>query len=118
MITKLAAGRTDQDTAESGLHKLVARAWNDPAFKARLVAEPTAALATAGIAVPTGVTLKVVEDTNKLMHLVLPPTPAEEEISDEALDKVAGGGCGCLCWGWIDRLLRKDPPPPPPPPPR
>jgi hypothetical protein len=36
-------------------------------------------------------TVTVVENTDKLFHLVLPPVPSDE-LSDEALDAVAGGG--------------------------
>jgi len=36
------------------------------------------------------VTVKVVENTDTHHHLVLPPKPTGE-LSDEALDKVAGG---------------------------
>jgi len=32
----------------------------------------------------------VVENTDELFHLVLPPVPSDE-LSDEALDAVAGG---------------------------
>jgi hypothetical protein len=95
MITKLATDRGGEELAERGLHKLVAQAWSDPAFKAKLLAQPVAALAAAGVAMPTGVTVKVFENTDKLVHLVLPPPPAEDELSDEALDKVGGGWCCC-----------------------
>ncbi len=44
-----------------------------------------------GIDVPAGMTVTVVENTDKLFHLVLPPVPSDE-LSDEALDAVAGGG--------------------------
>ena len=40
---------------------------------------------------PAGMTVTVVEDTDKQFHLVLPPVPTDE-LSDEALDAVAGGG--------------------------
>ena len=44
-----------------------------------------------GIVVPAGMTVTVVENTDKQFHLVLPPVPTDE-LSDEALDAVAGGG--------------------------
>jgi hypothetical protein len=37
-------------------------AWHDPAFRAKLTADPHAALAGAGITIPTGMTIKYVED--------------------------------------------------------
>ena len=70
--------------------KIIAKAWRDPAFKAELIANPAAALKAEGIDVPAGMTVTVVENTDKQFHLVLPPVPTDE-LSDEALDAVAGG---------------------------
>ena len=72
--------------------KIIARAWREPAFKAKLIADPQAALKEAGVTFPVGVTVKVVENTDKHFHFVLPPKPAGE-LSDEALDNLAGGAC-------------------------
>jgi hypothetical protein len=66
------------------------KAWRDPAFKAELIANPAAALKAEGIDVPAGMTVTVLENTDELFHLVLPPVPSDE-LSDEALDAVAGG---------------------------
>ena len=70
--------------------KIIAKAWRDPAFKAELIANPAAALKAEGIDVPAGMAVTVVENTDKQFHLVLPPVPSGE-LSDEALDGVAGG---------------------------
>jgi hypothetical protein len=70
--------------------KLVKKAWDDPAFKAQLLERPNAALAAAGVPVPAGVTVKVLEDTDKVVHLVLPPKPTGV-LADDHLDLVAGG---------------------------
>jgi hypothetical protein len=70
--------------------QLVARAWADEAFKARLLAEPAAVLAEHGIPVPAGVEVRAVENTDQVLYLALPPQPSEE-LSDEQLDAVAGG---------------------------
>jgi len=83
---------TKQDNA-AAYGKIVAKAWRDPAFKAKLLADPQAILKDAGVAVPAGVTVKVVENSASLFHLVLPPKPTGE-ISDEDLDRVAGGSSG------------------------
>jgi hypothetical protein len=72
--------------------KIIARAWREPAFKAKLIAEPQAALKEAGVTVPVGMTVMVVENTDTQFHFVLPPKPAGE-LSDEALDAVAGAAC-------------------------
>jgi hypothetical protein len=74
--------------------KVIAKAWRDPAFKAELIANPAAALKVEGIDVPAGMTVTVVENTDKLFHLVLPPVPSDE-LSDEALDAMAGGWSSC-----------------------
>src|SRR5947207_278972 len=70
--------------------RIVARAWREPGFKAKLMADPRAILAEAGVAIPAGVTVKVLEDTTTHLHFVLPPKPTGQ-LSDEALDKVAAG---------------------------
>lgn len=89
---------SDQDKARAAYGKVIARAWRDPAYKARLLADPLGALQEAGVAVPAGMAVKVVENTDKHVHFVLPPKPTDE-LSDEALDKVAGG-LHCRT-GWI-----------------
>jgi hypothetical protein len=70
--------------------QLVARAWSDEAFKARLLADPAAVLAEEGIPVLPGVEVRAVENTDRVLYLTLPPKPSEE-LSDEQLDAVAGG---------------------------
>ena len=78
----------EQDKA-SAYGKLIARAWRDPSFKAKLLADPEATLRQAGVSIPAGVTVKVVEDTGTHFHFVLPAKPSET-LTDEALDKLAG----------------------------
>jgi hypothetical protein len=70
--------------------KIIAKAWRDPAFKSALIANPAAALKAEGIDVPAGMAVTVLENTDNQFHLVLPPVPTDE-LSDEALDAVAGG---------------------------
>ena len=70
----------------------IARAWTDGAYKARLVSDPHTALSEAGVEVPAGVTVKVVENTADIQHLVLPLAPSNaSELATEELEKVAGG---------------------------
>src|ERR1051325_4662608 len=69
-----------------------ARAARGPGFKAKLMADPLTALKAAGAAAPAGVTVTVVEDAATLVHVVLPPRPVGA-LSDEALQKAAGGTC-------------------------
>ena len=51
--------------------RLVARAWVDPGFKARLIADPKAAAAELGIDAATSAQLIVVENTEQVHHLVV-----------------------------------------------
>src|SRR3954453_22339526 len=70
--------------------QVVARAWSDDEYKARLLAEPNAVLQEAGIDVPPGVEFRIVENTDNVVYLPLPPTPTED-LSDEQLEQVSGG---------------------------
>jgi hypothetical protein len=74
--------------------RVVAKAWADEAFKAALIADPRATLAQEGIALPEGLTLKVVENTADTLHVILPPPPSAA-LSDEAVGAVAGGTRWC-----------------------
>ena len=47
-------------------------------------------LAELGIDLPSGIQARIVADTHETFHVVLPPDP-NVELSDEALDMVAGG---------------------------
>jgi Nitrile hydratase, alpha chain len=87
----------DQGTQENARRfgQLVARTWQDAALKQRLLESPAAVLAEAGIAVPSGVEVRVVENTDRETYLVLPRQPAEGELSDEQLQQVPGGFHGC-----------------------
>jgi Nitrile hydratase, alpha chain len=83
-----------QDKRREAYGKVVARAWRDPAFKAKLMADPQGILKDAGITVPAGATVTVLENTATHFHLVLPPKPTDA-LSDDALDRVAGGVMHC-----------------------
>ncbi|HEX4608161.1 MAG TPA: NHLP leader peptide family RiPP precursor [Urbifossiella sp.] len=89
--------------------QIVAQAWADEDFKARLLADPRGVLAEYGIDTPEGVDLEVVEDTDTVRHFILPPSPAgdlaDEELGGGAVAYCYSGfsgycgrcGCGCSC---------------------
>src|SRR4051794_6983539 len=79
------------DSAAIG--KIIARAWSDEAYKARLVSDPGSVFEEAGLDVAEGVDIRVVEDTPGVRHFVLPLAPGEGELSEEALEQVAAGDC-------------------------
>jgi hypothetical protein len=76
---------TDDDTL---FGKLIAKAWRDPAFKADLIANPAAALKAEGVVVSSGMTVTVLENTDKHFHLVLPPAPTDEPSDDTFDEKI------------------------------
>jgi hypothetical protein len=84
----------EQHGFETKWGELVSKAWADPALKKRLLADPAAVLNENGLLLPAGVTVKVVENTDKLCHLTLPLAPSAAELSEEELEAVAGGFCG------------------------
>jgi hypothetical protein len=71
--------------------QVVAKAWQNDQFKKRLMAEPATVLKENGVDVPAGVQLRVVENTDQVVHVTLPAKPREGELSDAELAGVAGG---------------------------
>lgn len=71
--------------------QVVARAWTDPDFKARLKTDPRTALAEMGLGYPDDVRLEMHENAPEVMHLVIPPQPSGEELSVMEIDKIKDG---------------------------
>ncbi len=73
--------------------KIIAQAWVDEEFKQRLLADPSTVLKENGIEIPDGMTVKFVEAKENEILVQLPPRPPDSsQLSDEDLQKVAGGG--------------------------
>ncbi len=96
---------TDQEKFKGAWPKIVAKAWADADFKARLKASPAEVLKEYGVSTPSSVTLKVVENSKDVVHLTVPPSP-EGELSETDLAR-AWGGHGCCsagpcrsCWAY------------------
>jgi hypothetical protein len=68
---------------------IITKCWGDPEFKRQFIADPVGILRSEGIALPDGIEVRVVENTANEFTFVIPPEPSE--LSDEALDGVAGG---------------------------
>ncbi|RKP51624.1 NHLP leader peptide family natural product precursor [Cohnella endophytica] len=63
--------------------QIIKKAWEDPAFKKSLLADPKKAIGEAfGVEIPEKIELKVVEETPTLFYLAIPPQP--EEVEDGA----------------------------------
>ena len=68
--------------------RILSRADDDGDFRARLVADPKAAVADEiGMTIPEGFNVKVHEDSATTAHLVLPPSP---ELTEADLEMAIG----------------------------
>jgi len=73
--------------------RAIGKSSMDRVFRQKLLAEPAGVLKAEGLELPDGVKVRVIEDTDKLMHLVIPfHLELDGELSDANLDKVSGGG--------------------------
>jgi hypothetical protein len=73
--------------------RLIAKSWQDPAFKQKLINDPKSVLIDEGISLPDSVELRVIEENSALFCLVIPAQPIQaSELSDAELESVAGGG--------------------------
>ena len=61
----------EQDVGPRGGAKVVARAWTDPDYRARLLADGTAAIAELGFSGPQGEHMVVLEQTDEVHHVVV-----------------------------------------------
>jgi hypothetical protein len=78
--------------------RIVAKAWRNPAYRQRLLADPKSVLQAEisaidpGVALPTGLQVQVHEEAPNSYHLVLPRNPREialSEVVGEDLEAVA-----------------------------
>src|SRR5262249_20075039 len=83
--------------------EVVARAWSDEAYKQRLLSDPKAVLAEAGLPVPANVQVQVHEATPTQLHLVLPPARSELSEAQLAAISAAGGGPDTYGYTWAAR---------------
>jgi hypothetical protein len=91
--------------------QIVGRAWADNDFNQRLLADPAGVLKEYDLPPPPGVRIEVLEDpdrvpedTDGVMHLVLPGKPSAAELCEDelcsfgsavAVARCGCGGCGC-----------------------
>ena len=76
----------------------VAKAWADGDFKQRLMTDTAAVLKEEGLDVPKGMIIKVVENTPKVFHMVIPAKPdSAEGAIEDVEERLAAMSCLCLC---------------------
>lgn len=81
--------------------QVAAKAWADKEFRKELKANPTAALQKLfGASFPKSVEVKLFEDNQKTLNIVIPEANEKQgELSEEELSSVSGGwGCICDCF--------------------
>jgi ribosomal protein S18 acetylase RimI-like enzyme len=88
---------------------LIEKAWEDEAFRQELLTNPKAVYAQeTGHELPEGFEIEIIDETPGTIKMILPHNPApaevEGELSDEALEAVAGGWAirarGIVRIGW------------------
>ena len=71
--------------------EIISKAGQDEGFRKRLLFAPATVVKEFGLEVPSGVRLSIIENTDQILHLVLPPLQTSKELSDADLEGVTGG---------------------------
>ena len=83
------SSNTETMTVGAMRERLIEKAAEDDAFRARLLADPQEAVQEElGVKIPDGFTIRVHEEAADTSHLVLPPS---SQLDETALEKAAGG---------------------------
>ena len=69
------------------------KSCQDASFRSRLAGQPSETLRAEGYDIPPGVEVEVLQDTDEVLHLVLPfnAMASKVELSDAQLASVVGG---------------------------
>lgn len=71
-IEDLQAGVSSARSLRSVRSQIILKTWQDPDYKARLYADPTAVLIAEGVKIPDRTTVKVLENSLEHLYLVIP----------------------------------------------
>ena len=80
----------ERDGADARYRAIYEASDRDPAFRARLVADPRAVMAEQGVEAPEAQEFRVAVDDAETMHIVFPPDP-NAALSDDTISSVSGG---------------------------
>jgi len=64
---------------EKKMSQLISKCWADEGFKRKLVADPAGTLKAQGLELPADVTIKALENTERVFHIVIPVTPTDAD---------------------------------------
>ncbi len=73
----------DSLAARGPFGQLVLRAMHEPELRQSLLNDTDATLAEAGVRIPAGMRVRVLENSDKVIHIVLPPLVTNETEGQE-----------------------------------
>lgn len=83
-----------QEKMEQAYQQVVKKAVTDEGFRKELLANPNEAIGkVAGLPVPADFRIRIIEQDPAYQATFVLPVMLPEDVSDEALDAVAGGAC-------------------------
>ena len=85
------------DEGRTKVAKVIARAWGDESYRKRLHSHPHETLAEAGLHVPATHQVKVMEDTDDTIHVVIPKRPAHITTEQLSGSQVHADVCKFFC---------------------
>ena len=99
-----------QEEVEKAFVEVKKKALTDKNFRQLILQDPNKAIQqVTKKEVPSGVKIKVIESDPAYHMTFVLPQMASQDLSDEELDKVAGGLCvGDVCVGRLDCASRVD----------
>ena len=74
--------------------EIVTKAWNDEKFKGRLLKNPKEAIKEIGVELHPDLKVKVIENTNDTIYIVLPQKPKTQNKELEVLQGFQCRTCG------------------------
>ena len=88
----------NQEEQAKKIQKVIAKAWADEVFKQKLISQPKETLREEGLDPPAELEVRVVESTQKVIYLVLPPKPPSDDIEVEEVGARLAASPGCACY--------------------
>jgi hypothetical protein len=92
LVTSAAAGRiTAIDLRTFEVQREISARWHSTSRSGRFLADPRAVLAEHGLEPLAHLEVKMVENTDDTVHITLPASQSDGDLSDEELSAAAGG---------------------------